>query len=261
LAAFMSTIGTQLNWGTSYLVNDFYRRFLVRQAGERHYVHIGKLFTVVLVLAGGYVADKLVSISQGWQIVLGIGAGTGAVLILRWYWWRINVWSEIVATVVAAVLTFVLAWVPFEGSAAVVTAKTTLITAGVTTIAWILATIFTRPEPTEKLVAFYRRVHPSVYGWRPIAKLVPELSPVRDLGINTWNWVLGCVMVYGAMFGIGKLVFKHWVSGLILLVVSGVAGYLIFWSLSRQGWSTLSGGSPSAGAQSIGPAGARGPVQ
>src|SRR6476620_1223716 len=95
LAAFMSTLGTQLNWGTSYLVNDFYRRFLAPDRSERHYVNIGKVFTVVLVLAGGYVASQLASISEGWQIVLGIGAGTGAVLILRGYWWRINAWSEI----------------------------------------------------------------------------------------------------------------------------------------------------------------------
>src|SRR5437870_5362224 len=241
LAAFMSTIGTQLNWGTSYLVNDFYRRFLVRDAGERHYVNIGKVFTVLLVLAGGYVASQLASISEGWQIVLGIGAGTGAVLILRWYWWRINAWSEITATVTAAVLTFVLAKVPFTGNGAVVTAKATLITAGVTTIAWIVGTFATKPEPTEKLVSFYRRVHPSIYGWQPIAKLCPELPQVRDFAANTANWVAGCVMVYTAMFGIGMLVFRHWLSGLLLLGASGVAGWLIFWNLSRQGWGTLSG--------------------
>src|SRR5205085_10834170 len=116
LAAFMSTIGTQLNWGTSYLVNDFYRRFLVKSSTEKHYVNIGKLFTVVLVLASGWVSSQLVSISTGWTIVLGIGAGTGAVLILRWYWWRINAWSEIVATIGAAVLTFVLANMKFSGT-------------------------------------------------------------------------------------------------------------------------------------------------
>ncbi len=116
LAAFMSTIGTQLNWGTSYLVNDFYRRFLVKTSTEKHYVNIGKLFTVVLVLASGWVSSQLVSISTGWTIVLGIGAGTGAVLILRWYWWRINAWSEIVATIGAAVLTFVLANMKFSGN-------------------------------------------------------------------------------------------------------------------------------------------------
>src|SRR5689334_2638966 len=199
LAAFMSTIGTQLNWGTSYLVNDFYRRFLVKQATEHHYVNMGKVFTVVLVLVGGYVSSRLASISEGWQIVLGIGAGTGAVLILRWYWWRINAWSEIVATIGAAVLTFVLAKMHFEGNGAVVVAKTTLITAGVTTVLWLIGTLVTKPEPTEKLVAFYKRVHPSAYGWGPIAKLCPEMAQVRDFATNFANWILGCVMVYSAL--------------------------------------------------------------
>src|SRR5438034_2878711 len=241
LAAFMSTIGTQLNWGTSYLVNDFYRRFLVKSSTEKHYVNIGKLFTVVLVLASGWVSSQLVSISTGWTIVLGIGAGTGAVLILRWYWWRINAWSEIVATIGAAVLTFVLANMKFSGNSAVVTAKTTLLTAAITTILWLAGTFLTKPEPTEKLVSFYRRVHPSIYGWQPIAKLCPELPQVRDFAANTANWVAGCVMVYTAMFGIGMLVFRHWLSGVLLLGASGVAGWLIVWTLSRQGWGTLSG--------------------
>ena len=241
LAAFMSTIGTQLNWGTSYLVNDFYRRFLVKTATEHHYVNMGKFFTVLLVLAGGYVASQLASISEGWQIVLGIGAGTGAVLILRWYWWRINAWSEIVATIGAAVLTVVLAKIKFEGNGAVVTAKTTLITAGVTTVLWVIGTLVTKPEPTEKLVSFYRRVHPSVYGWGPVAKLCPELSRVRDFATNFANWVAGVVMVYAALFGIGNIVFHRMLLGILLLGVSGISGWLIFANLSRQGWGTLSG--------------------
>jgi len=241
LAAFMSTIGTQLNWGTSYLVNDFYRRFLVKTATEHHYVNMGKIFTVLLVLVGGYVSSQLASISEGWQIVLGIGAGTGAVLILRWYWWRINAWSEIVATIGAAVLTFVLAKIKFAGNDAVVTAKTTLITAGVTTVLWVIGTLVTRPEPTEKLVSFYRRVHPSVYGWGPVAKLCPELSRVRDFATNFANWVAGVVMVYAALFGIGNIVFHRILLGILLLGVSGISGWLIFANLSRQGWGTLSG--------------------
>ena len=246
LAAFMSTVGTQLNWGTSYLVNDFYRRFLVRHAKERHYVNVGKVFTVGLVLAGGYVASQLASISEGWQIVLGIGAGTGAVLILRWYWWRINAWSEIVATVVAAALTLGLTKISFSGNGAVVVAKTTLITAGITTIAWIVGTFATEPEPAKTLVDFYRRVHPSIYGWKAVAKQCPELPEVRDFGTNFVNWVTGCVLVYAAMFGIGMLVFKHWLSGILLLVLSGLAGWLIFRNLSRQGWATLSGAEKAA---------------
>src|SRR5262249_62220946 len=118
------------------------------------------VFTVVLVLVGGYVSSRLASISEGWQIVLGIGAGTGAVLILRWYWWRINAWSEIVATIGAAVLTFALANMRFEGNGAVVVAKTTLITAGVTTVLWLVGTLGAKPQPTAKLGASYPRGQP-----------------------------------------------------------------------------------------------------
>ncbi|HWT87499.1 MAG TPA: sodium:proline symporter, partial [Candidatus Angelobacter sp.] len=241
LAAFMSTIGTQLNWGTSYLVNDFYRRFLVKNSTEKHYVNISKLFTVVLVLASGWVSSQLVSISTGWTIVLGIGAGTGAVLILRWYWWRINAWSEIVATIGAAGLTFVLANMKFSGNSAVVTAKTTLLTAAITTILWLAGTFLTKPEPQEKLVSFYRRVHPSIYGWQPIAKLCPELPQVRDFSTNFANWFAGVVMVYSALFSIGHMVFHRFAIGLLLAVVSGISGLFIFRNLSRQGWSTFSG--------------------
>src|SRR5947209_3974713 len=241
LAAYMSTVGTQLNWGTSYLVNDFYRRFLVRTKTERHYVLISKLFTIALVLVSGYVAAQLSSILQGWQIVLAIGSGTGAVYILRWYWSRINAWSEITAMIVAAAVTFILSRISFAGNNAVVFAKTALITAGCTTVAWIVATFFTPAESDAKLISFYRRVHPTVYGWRRIAELAPELTPVRDLGSNTFDWAMGCLLVYGCLFGIGKLVFQDWIAGIALLTMAAVAGYLIFWDLSRRGWETLSG--------------------
>jgi solute:Na+ symporter, SSS family len=240
LAAFMSTMGTQLNWGVSYLVNDFYRRFLVREKNERHYVHAGRVFTIVLVLVSGYVAGQLTSIGQGWQIVLNLGVGTGAVYILRWYWWRINAWSEIVAMIVAAAVALLLNRL-LPGGSPVVFAKTMLITAGCTTAAWLIATFLTPAEPQEKLLSFYRRVHPSVYGWGPIAKLAPELAQVRDFGGNARNWFMGCVLVYCALFGIGKLVFQDWLPGVLLLVIAAIAGYAIFWDLARRGWESLSG--------------------
>jgi len=241
LAAFMSTIGTQLNWGSSYLVNDFYKRFLVRNADEHHYVNVGKLFTVLLVLGSGYTSAQLTSISQGWQLVLNIGFGTGAVYILRWYWSRINAWSEIVAMAVAAATTVLLTKVQFSGNSAVVFAKSAIITTAITSVAWLIATFATSPESDATLLTFYRRVHPSVYGWRRIAKLAPELSEVRDAANNAFDWVMGCVMVYGALFGIGKLVFAQWLYGIVLLTIAAVAGYLIFWDLSRRGWSAFSG--------------------
>src|SRR5256714_1457489 len=241
LAAFMSTVGTQLNWGCSYLVNDLYKRFLVRNSSEQHYVRISRVITVLLVLASGYTAAQLKSIGAGWELVLGVGFGTGAVYILRWYWWRISAWSEISAMIAAAVVTIGLRNVSFVGNDAMVYAKKTLITGGLTTIAWLLATFFTRAESNATLVAFYRRVHPTVYGWRPIAKLAPELPEVKDVAGNAFNWLMGVILVYGCLFGIGKLVFQQWGQGILLLAIAAVAGYLIFWDLSRRGWETLSG--------------------
>src|SRR6201997_45164 len=241
LAAFMSMIGTQLNWGSSYLVNDLYKRFFVRNATEKHYVLISKIFTVVLVLGSGYTATQLASIKAGWQLVLNIGFGTGAVYILRWYWDRINAWSEIVAMAVAALMSIGLSRIPFTGNDALVYAKTALITGLVTTIAWIVATFVTDPESDETLIKFYKRVHPTVYGWKRIAKMVPEMPEVRDVASNAFNWAMGVILVYGCLFGIGKLVFGEWIWGFVLLAMAGVAGYLIFWDLSRRGWTTLSG--------------------
>ena len=241
LAAFMSTVGTQLNWGCSYLVNDLYKRFLVRNSTEQHYVRVSRVITVLLVLASGYTAAQLKSIGAGWELVLGVGFGTGAVYILRWYWWRISAWSEISAMVAAAAVTIGLRNFSFAGNDALVYAKKTLITGGLTTIAWLVVTFLTRAESNATLVAFYRRVHPTVYGWRRIAKLAPDLPEVKDVAGNAFNWLMGVILVYGCLFGIGKLVFQQWGQGILLLVIAAVAGYLIFWDLSRRGWETLSG--------------------
>ena len=240
LAAFMSTLGTQLNWGVSYLVNDLYRRFLAREKSERHYVAIGRAFTILLVLISGYVAGQLGSVGQGWQIVLGLGVGTGAVYILRWYWWRINAWSEIVAMLVAAVVAIYL-HKHLPGDDPVTFAKTSLITAGITTVAWIAATFLTPAESDEKLLAFYRRVRPTVHGWKRIAALAPEIPQVRDLSSNAFDWLMGCVLVYATLFGLGKIIFGSAMLGIVLLSIAALAGYLIFWDLSRRGWQALSG--------------------
>src|ERR1700733_4768537 len=246
LAAFMSTVGTQLNWGTSYLINDFYRRFLVRKASDKHYVFVSKIIIILLVILSGYAAANITSIQSAWQLLLGMGAGTGSVLLLRWYWWRVNAWSEISAMVAAFVVSISLAQMSFTGNTTVVFAKTALITTAVTTIVWLVVTLVTPPESDERLLKFYRRVHPTVHGWKRVAALAPEIKPVRDFKANAFDWIMGCTLVYCCMFGIGELVLQEWLTGVILLVVAAGAGYFIYWSLSRRGWETLSGASDSA---------------
>jgi solute:Na+ symporter, SSS family len=241
LAAFMSTVGTQLNWGTSYLINDFYRRFVVRRGSEKHYVLASKLFIVFLVILSGYTAAHITSIQSAWQLLLGMGAGTGGVLLLRWYWWRINAWSEISSMIAAFVVSISLQSVKFSGNSSVVFAKTAMITTAATTVVWLITTLLTAPETEERLLKFYRRVQPTVHGWKRIAALAPDIKPVRDSKANTFDWIMGCTLVYCCMFGIGELVLQAWLTGFLLLALAAIAGYLIYWSLSRRGWESLSG--------------------
>jgi SSS family solute:Na+ symporter len=241
LAAFMSTVGTQLNWGTSYLINDFYRRFLVRKASDKHYVFVSKVIIVLLVILSGYAAANITSIQSAWQLLLGMGAGTGSVLLLRWYWWRINAWSEISSMIAAFAVSMSLTRIQFPGNNSVVFAKTALITTAATTVVWLLTTLVTRPEPEAKLVQFYRRVRPTIHGWKHIAALAPDVTPVRDLTANAFDWIMGCALVYCAMFSIGEFALHDWLMGAVLLIAATLSGYFIYWSLSRRGWQTLSG--------------------
>jgi len=245
VAAFMSTFATQLNWGSSYLVSDFYRRFLRRDAAESHYVNVGRWVTVLLVVASGYVSWLLSSIGEGWLFVLEVGAGTGAVYILRWYWWRINAWSEISAMATALVVSLALRWkflwmllldreAPFAGSGPVVFAKSALTTTAITTLVWILVTLLTRPEGEETLVNFYRKVRPHVAGWRPVAQLAPDVPATRDLGSNLRLWLLGCAMVYAALFGVGKLCFGQFGPAALLLGIAAACAWFLYAGISRR---------------------------
>jgi len=240
-AAYMSTIATQLNWGSSYIVNDFYRRFMVRDHGERHYVTVSKWATAFLAVLGAAVSLVMQSVSGAWEFLLGVGAGTGAVYLLRWYWWRINAWSEVSAMSAAAMMTVVLRTsVHLSGSQAIVFAKSILITVAVTSLVWLIVTFLTKPEPDSKLLEFYRRVRPSAAGWKHIAALAPEIPATHDGWYNFMDWLLGCLMVYMALFGIGKLLLGSVGLGLSFLAISAASGYLIYRNFSRRGWETLS---------------------
>ncbi len=239
-AAFMSTIGTQLNWGASYLVNDFYRRFLRPNESERKYVSVSQIATVLLTVISAVVTFYMDSITGAWQLLIGIGAGTGTVLILRWYWWRINAWSEVSAMSAAFVVSMtVRLHYGLSNDDPLVFAKSTLITVGITTAVWLIATFLTAPEPIDKLISFYRRVRPSAALWGPVARLCPDVPPARDMAWNFLDWICGCIMFYSSLFGIGKIILKETGLGLAFLAAAAVAGAIIYWDLSRRGWSTV----------------------
>jgi Na+/proline symporter len=253
LAAFMSTVATQLNWGASYLVSDFYRRFVRPNASESHYVTISRLATVLLVALSAFVAWQLTSVGSAWQIVLELGAGTGLVYILRWYWWRINAWSEISAMASALVVTLLLNFThPFSGNASVVFAKTALSTTAVTTIAWIVVTLLTAAESNEVLLKFYEKVRPDIRGWKAIARLAPEVPVTNDLPANLGAWLIGCAMVYLALFGTGKLLLHEPTSGVVMLVGSVISAALLYRNIQRR-WSgeSVSGDAEVHSAQAV----------
>ena len=241
LAAYMSTIATQLNWGASYLVNDFYRRFLKKDAGEKHYVRVSQWTTVALTILSAVVTFYMDSITAAWKLLIVTGAGTGGVLLLRWFWWRINAWSEVSAMVSAFLVSLGLQTVfGLDSDKPVDFAWIMLITVGVTTAAWLATTLLTRPEPDSVLVAFYRRTRPSRTGWRRIAALAPEVKVPGDGMWNLLDWLCGCVFIYCALFGVGKIILGEPALGAGLLAAGFLAGAVIFWDLSRRGWSVLS---------------------
>jgi Na+/proline symporter len=239
-AAYMSTIATQLNWGASYIVNDFYRRFLKPHATDHHYVVVAQLATVLLTFVSAGVTFYMDSISGAWKLLIVTGAGTGSVLLFRWYWWRINAWSEVSAMISAFIVSVTLqAAFHFDTDKPVDFAYIMLITVGITTVVWLSTTFLTKPEPQDLLVSFYRRTRPSFFGWQPIARLAPDVKPSRDGLSNLLDWISGCVLIYGVLFGVGKLLLKETGIGLVLLALGLLGGAIIYWDLTRRGWSSV----------------------
>ncbi len=232
VAAYMSTIGTHLNLGASYLTNDVYRRFLRPAASERHYVVVSRIATVVvmaLAVIGAYANN---SVGGAWVYLFNLTAGVGLVMILRWYWWRVNAWSEISALAASALVSnLVILLHVFKDDNA--TAETLLVTVPVTTLVWLCVTFLTEPEAQTTLVRFYERVRPSPAGWRPIARIARPGAGAESLGVNALDWLAGCGLVYGALFGIGRIIFGDLLQGIAYVALAAACAALIAYNVNR----------------------------
>lgn len=239
-AAYMSTIGTQLNWGASYLVNDVYRRFMKKSETEKHYVTVSQLTTVFLMICSAIVSFYLESIAQAWKLLIAIGAGTGLVYILRWFWWRISAWSEVSAMLSAFVVSLTLQ-IGFKMNTdkSLDFAYLVLITTVVTTVVWLVVTYVTKPEPDEILIPFYRKVRPSARMWGPIVAKVQDVIPQKDDVLNLANWLFGCLLVYMTLFGFGKMIFGEYLLGSVFLLVAVISFTVVYRNLSKRGWESL----------------------
>lgn len=238
-AAYMSTIGTQLNWGASYIVNDVYKRYR-KEKSQKHYVWVSQAATMALMVLSAVVTYYMDSIAGAWKFLMAIGAGTGLVYILRWFWWRINAWSEISAMAAAFVTSLVLQFgFGFKEENPEDFAYLLLITVSITTFVWVTATFLTNPEPQDKLLSFYRKVRPNPKFWAPIAKAAPDVPQEKDGLFNFGNWIAGVIMIYGFLFGLGNFLLGSNLYGVLLTALGILSGVYIYIGMSKRGWGFL----------------------
>ncbi len=232
-AAYMSTIATQLNWGTSYLINDFYRRFLSRDREENHYVTASRIVTILLMITSAVVTLFISTISGAWVFIMECGAGLGLVLIMRWYWWRINAWSEISAMITPFII------FPFLKISGVEFPYTLFILVLCTTIVWLAVTYLTRPTDELKLFEFYRKIHPGGILWKKISNQLPDVISDSEFGTMFVNWFAGVVLVYSFLFGTGSVLLGDTLKSLIFIIAAVISIIIIYKNLSAAGWKTL----------------------
>ncbi len=220
LGAYMSTISTQLNWGASYLTNDLYKRNFGEGKTQKQLVNTGKLFTVVIMIVAVITTTFIETIDGAARFLIGSSAGLGAVLILRWYWWRINIWSEISATL-APIIGFSIAkyviapmYVLGDSNIFIENEGILLVTTLFTTIVWLIVTFLTKPTDKEKLLSFYNKVKPDG-AWNPIKQLTNFKEEKSNLPYLVVCWITSVWMTYSILFFIGKLIFKEWDSVMI----------------------------------------------
>jgi len=237
IAANSSTNLTHLNWGASYLVHDFYRRFLRRDASEKHYVLVGRLVTIGLFLAGGSLVFVLETAKDSFDIILQVGAGTGLLYLIRWFWWRVNAWCEVNAMISSFAVSILLLILRKNG-VVISTHYALLITIAVTTICWLLTAFFGPQTDRRTLVNFYNKVRPFGPGWRTVrkeagiteaeARATHENFPLALIG-----WVSGTAVIWSALFTVGNFLYGRTAYALMLLAVFIVSGLVLLRVINR----------------------------
>lgn len=233
IAANSSTILTHLNWGSSYLVHDFYRRFIRTDATEKHYVNVGRACTVGLYVVAAFVSVTLESAQDAFEVLISIGAGTGLIYLLRWFWWRINAWCEIVAMLSSFTITVVF-FVMKKAGYPLPFAHTVLFSVAFTSVCWLVTAYVSAPTTRECLIAFYRKVHPSGPGWTKIRQEADVTEAEAALhgdhmGMATLGWVSGCVTIWSSLFAIGNFLYGRLPLALTLTGVFIVSGLVLLY--------------------------------
>lgn len=234
-AAYMSTIATQLNWGSSYIMNDFYRRFLKRNKTEKQYVTVSRLITILLMIISVIVTLFIERISGAWEFIMEAGAGVGLVLILRWFWWRINAWSEISAMITPFLI------VPIVKSMKIEFPLSLYYIVPATTLVWLSVTFLTKPTEEKVLLDFYKKIHPGGIFWKKIAKKLPDVEGDKGFFRMFVNWIAGVVLVYSFLFGTGSLIFGDILSCIVYYLLGIISVVIIYKNLQFIGWKTAIG--------------------
>jgi len=240
IAAFMSTISTHLNWGSSYVAYDFYQRFVKPEASDKELVNVGRISTVLLMVLAGLFALALTSAYDAFQILLSIGAGTGSIFLLRWFWWRINAYSEITGMIVSFVFALLLNEnIGPEFLTSIKPEFKLLLSVGVTTVAWVVVTLFTRPTDHQTLASFYNKVKPYGAGWNGFKRIAKAQNQALEVGtgkssIDVLAVFLGIIAVYSALFSTGMFIYGNLTNGVILLAVALAAILML-----RNTWRKL----------------------
>ncbi|MGB0523914.1 MAG: sodium:solute symporter family protein [Flammeovirgaceae bacterium] len=228
-AAYMSTISTQLNWGTSYLINDFYNRFIEPEADQKRLVLASRIGTVVIMIIGLAVTSQISTLENAFKFMINCGAGLGMVLILRWYWWRINAWSEIAATLAPfipfSIITYYNATL-LDPKEAIVFPYGFFITVAFTTVVWLIVTFVTSPTETSVLNKFYQKIQPEG-AWGVVRSRLGIPKKPSELPSLFLKWFAGIALVYAFLFFMGKIIFGDYVNALYYLAVFGVSAFYL----------------------------------